>query len=349
MPKYLIYPSPDRKPVVKYERRTENMVNGKLEPVYEEDRTMTRAPDTKFTWSVSQSRKLGGHLKTGLLDYVENIYKDEANFRTPEWEEILKGKDKVTRQTLLEYKHGHAPGYYTNIIDVRILEKDPKDIRENFFQTKMAYLNLNDGVTILDTDTNPIHEVLYYGMLESDLIANSYRELTPDTLYYIAQEQEEEERKALKSRKRNGAIAKLEELVNKNDGTVLDFAKVLNVPKTKKISMSAERAYSELDKFIKNASDQQIDEFSNTYSMWKSPESKRRFKAFVLLSDAMDSGVVWKKNNVYTWQPPRDENGKVPVPIDFNRESEIIEFLSEVKYQAEQELIRTQINAKLRI
>jgi hypothetical protein len=349
MPKYLIYPNPERHPVVKYERRTENLVNGKLEEDYQEDRTMTRAPFTKFSWSIAPSKKLGGHLNTGLLDYVDNPYKDVGSYRTPEWREILEGKDKILKQTELEYKHGHSPDYYSNVIDVRVLERDPKDMMSNFFQTKAAFLNLSDGVTILDTDNNPIHEVLYYGMLKSDVIANSYQQINPDTRFYIAKEQEEEERKAEKSRKRNGAIAKLEEVSKKNDSSVKEFCKVLNQPRSKKITISADVAYGELNKFIDNANDSQLNEFLNVYDMWASPESKRKFKAHVLLSDALDTNVIWNKGNEYTWQPPRNETDSIPQPVTFTRQSEVIDFLSEQKFQEERELITRQIDAKLRV
>lgn len=348
MPKYLIYPHPDKKPVVKYERRTESLVDGKLMEDFQEEREMSRAPFTKFTWSVAPSKKLGGHLNTGLLDYIPNPYKDQTSYRTPEWETILKGKDEITRQTELEYKHGHAPDYYSNIVDVRVLEKDPKDMKENFFQTKMAYLNLNDGVTILDTDNNPIHEVLYYAIKSSNVFANSYQELTPDTMFYIAKEQEEETRKAEKSRQRNGAIAKLEEIANKNDNTVVEFCKVLNHPKSKKISLNSSIAYSELNKFLESANEQQITEFLAVYKQWNEPQDKRKFKAQVTLSDALDTGVIWVKGSEYGWQPPREESGAVPPPVQFSRRSEVIDFLTEKKFQEEQEIIKKQIAAKAR-
>jgi hypothetical protein len=349
MPKYLLYPNPDRKPVIKYERKIENVVNGKLVDDYEEDRTMSRAPFTKYTWSVAPSKRLGGHLNTGLLDYTANIYKDDANYKTPEWEKILQGKDQITIQTLLEYKHGHKPGYYSNIIDVRLFDTNASDVKENFFQTKGAQLNLNDGVTVLDTDNNPIHEVLYYGVKASDIIANSYRELTSDTSYYIAEEREEEVRKTEKSRRKNGAVAKLEELYTKADRTVIDICKALNVPRSKKISLTVEQAYAELDKFINGANEQQLNEFDSVYNMWKNPQSKRRFKSYSLLSDGLDTNVIWIKGNSYFWQPPMDQDNKTPIAKEFSRQSEVIEFLSEPKYQEEQELIKKQIDAKLRV
>jgi len=349
MPKYLIYPSPDRKPVVKYERRTENLVNGKLEEDFQEDRTMTRAPFTKFSWSVAPSKKLGGHLNTGLLEYTKNPYIDAKNFRTPEWKTILEGVEEITLQTMLEYKHGHVPTYYSNTIDVRVLERRPENVIDNFFQTRAALLNFNDGVTVLDTDNNPIHEVLYYGITSSDVIANSYQELNPDTLFYIAKEQEEEERKAEKSRLKNGAISQLEEVSKKNDRAIVEFCKVLNQPKSRKISLTSDSAYSALDKFVKSANQQEINEFVHVYNMWKSPETKRKFKAHVLLSDALDTNVLWIKGNEYTWQPPREENGAIPPPVNFSRQSEVIEFLTEQKFQEEQALIKRQIDAKLNV
>ena len=51
-----------------------------------------------------------------------NPYKDEDFYRDG-WEKLLKGKAKIRRQELLEYKHNRPMGYYTNQVTNSIISK----------------------------------------------------------------------------------------------------------------------------------------------------------------------------------------------------------------------------------
>ena len=203
--KVLIESNPNQKPLLGYKRIVEKGIGGERDTEVDEH-TLTRAPGTKYTFMVAPSVKLGGYLNTGLLFSVDNPYVDEPTYKTEEWKNILKGVSKITKQTELEYKHGRKPGFYTNEISLGYTKVEEKDIP--YFQRVESTLNLNDGVTVLDT-SKPREEILLYNLKAADICANSFTEISSTTKYFISMADETAKAKQSRKRKENTAFRKI--------------------------------------------------------------------------------------------------------------------------------------------
>jgi len=341
--KVMIMPNPNLKPLHRYERVVDKIDGHEIS---ENDDTLTRAPNTKFTICANPSITLQGNLATGLLDEIDNPYADEPNYRTNEWEAILSGKEKILRQYVLEYKHGHPPEFYTNRVDPNSLRKGFKEHKDDipYMQTSQAMINLNDGVTMLDLE-NPKDEVIYHICLANEMIANSYEELNHSTRFYMARAEEEGKRKASAKRETNKALAKLEDLSNKGEKVLADFCKVIGGELGKYRDLSESQAYNELDKFIKQKGEK-LEQFNRIYSMFN--KDKAEFHARVNLWNYTEYGIITKKGNTFEWIPPLNEDGTKMDKITWDRMSDVIEFLKTEKYQPEQELMEKQYRAKRR-
>lgn len=343
----LIESNPNIKSLLGFERVLEKGLTGERD-VTEYDRTLSRAPGTKDTFSVLPSRKLGGYLNTGLLFETDNPYKDEKSYRTKEWEAILKGVETITKQTELEYKHGRNPGFYTNEIDLEGFKKRYTAADRDkvpYFQQSISQINLNDGATVLDT-SKPKEEILYYNMLASSLIANNFNELTADTKYYISKEDETAAIKNSKKRKENMALGRLEELYELKDGTVINFCKLVGGTPSTRINLTEDQAYSELDTFIKK-NEAQTRSFNDTYKMFTKDIIK--FNTKVKFWDLLTLRIIYKKANEFIWDAPKDDEGNQLAQVRWDRESDVLDYLSNPKYQTEVEILDRSIVAKKRL
>lgn len=339
--KVLILPNPDKKPFHKYERVIEVSPDGQQETTVPETQ-LTRAPGTKYTIMAPYSRR--GDINTGgLLEEIENPYANLVAYRTPEWETYLKGKPTILRQYVLEYKHGKTPNFYTNIIP--IIANPKKDLDKiPFFQTGDASWNINDGVTVLDMD-NWKDELLYYIIPALPQIANSFAERSPESVFYLAGEAEEEERKSRKAKQVDIAISKLTEVDDLQDDTIIDFAKIL-IPTLR--DFNRDRAYTELSRYIKANRDQQI-EFIAVHKQWEDLGTRRKFYARVKYNDYLAMRIINKKGNTYEWTPPRDAaTGVQPDTRTWDRPSDVIDFLSDARYEPEHSEMQKQYDFKLR-
>lgn len=339
--KVLILPNPDKKPFHKFERVIETSPDGVTDTTTPETQ-LTRAPGTKYTIMAPYSRK--GDINTGaLLEEIENPYKELEHFRTPEWEKYLKGKDMVLRQYVLEYKHNREPNFYTNRIPNitnprRDLDKIP------FFQTADAAWNLNDGVTVLDMDEWK-DELLYYIIPALPQIANSFAERNHESVFYLAGEAEEEERKSRKLKQVDLAVSKLTEIDSLQDDTLIDFAKIL-LPNIR--DLNRDRAYAELSKYVK-ANKNQLMEFMSAFKQWEDMGTRRKFYARVKFNDLMSMRVITKKGNAFEWLPPRnEETGHQPDLVKWDRQSDVIDYLADPKFEPEQAEMQRQYEFKLR-
>jgi hypothetical protein len=338
--KVLILPNPDKKPFHKFERVIETSPDGTQETTVPETQ-LTRAPGTKYTIMAPYSRK--GDINTGaLLEEIDNPYVSLVSYRTPQWEAYLKGKPTVLRQYVLEYKHGREPGFYTNSIPQIANPKKDMD-KIPFFQTADATWNLNDGVTVLDMD-NWKDELLYYIIPALPQIANSFTERNHESVFYLAGEAEEEERKSRKLKQVDIAIAKLTEIDALQDETIIDFAKVL-IPSLRGIGR--DKAYAEISRYIRLGKDMLMDFMSN-YKMWEDMGTRKRFYAKVKAGDYQAARVIIKRGNTYQWTPPRSQDtGVQPETVVWDRYDDVLDFLSDVRYQPEHEEMKKQYEFKL--
>lgn len=338
--KVLILPNPDKKPFHKFERVIETSPDGTTETTVPETQ-LTRAPGTKYTIMAPYSRR--GDINTGaLLEEIENPYMDEVAYKTPQWETYLKGKPVVLRQYVLEYKHGREPNFYTNIIP-NITNPKTDLAKVPFFQTADASWNINDGVTVLDMN-NWKDELLYYIIPALTQIANSFAERTPESTFYLAGEAEEEERKSRKLKQVDLAIAKLTEIDELQDSTIIDFAKIL-LPSLRELNR--DRSYTELSKYIK-ANKDQLMEFMSVYKQWEDMGTRKKFYARVKYNDYLAMRIIIKKGNSFEWTPPRNaDTNEQPDVVKWDRQSDVIDFLSDPKFEPEHSEMQKQYEFKI--
>ena len=163
--------------------------------------------------------------------------------------------------------------------------------------------------------------------------------------YYIAREDEDKAAKASKKKRVNASLAKLTEIDDLSDDTVVKFMKVVGSRPTQ--SIDREDAYKELDAMIKTPGKAGIREFNATYKMWKDKASRSEFNARVIIRDYLNSRIVFNRASEYSWQPPRDEVGKTPPLITWARLSELVDFMLDPKFQEERDIMKKQYKAKM--
>lgn len=339
--KVLIESNPNQKPLLGYKRIVEKGLAGERDTEVDEH-TLTRAPGTKYTFMVAPSVSLGGYLNTGLLFSIDNPYVAEPSYKSEEWKKVLKGTTKITKQTELEYKHGRPIGFYTNIISSGYTKVPEADIP--YFQRVESTLNLNDGVTVLDT-SKPREEVLLYNLQAADIIANSFAEITSNTKYFISIADETAKAKQSRKRKENMALGRLEEIFELKNDTAINFCKIVGGIPSSRINLTEPQAYNELDAFIKK-NEIQAEQFNNVYKVYDKETAK--FNVKVKLWDLLSSRVIYKKGNEFIWDAPKDEDGVQMERVTWDRETDALEYLEDPRFQKEQELLDRQLVARTR-
>lgn len=348
-----IEPSPYKKPSIKIKMETINMAGDqpkfvigadgkqKVQTSLKDAQNIQRLPGTIAYYSAALTKN---GLNTGLTDYVDNPYKDEDFYRDG-WEKLLKGKAKIRRQELLEYKHNRPMGYYTNQVTNSIISSTTEESKLVFYQKPESKILLNDGLTILDLE-NPIHEVNYYMLKAHSNIALSYEDLInkPNATHYIVDELEKQKVESDTVRKYNKLGARLEELMSLPDGTIQDFCKAMALNER---ILSKEAAYNKLNDIARSNTDR-YDEFMSLYEMWKELATRERFDAYVEMFNFITTpGMVSSRNNKYFWNKPASNGGKVE-PFEWSSREKFIDFLLAPENQEEAETLRMQYKAKSR-
>ena len=243
-------------------------------------------------------------LDTGLDEIIDNPYKNEPVYN-PDWgEKVLKGKEKVLLQHVLEYKHGREFGYYrSNVVD-NIYPSDKRS-EQPFFSTEQASVPLSNNVTFLDL-TNPLHEVWFHILRKSSEVANSYEELDNgrnNAFFYMVSEEEMESVKAEKDRKLNIAAAALEELYKETSDTILKLAKALGNDNK---DLTKQTAYGWLNKFFKdNSQDHAL--FMKYYEMYKDPTRRDYLFAAATLQELIDYAIFRTRDHKIYWVAPESD------------------------------------------
>jgi hypothetical protein len=253
-------------------------------------------PKLKDGFSPLYSSSIAG-LQTGLTGKVKNPYKDTSvDVLGPVWK-YLNGLEEITLQEKLEYKHGRAPGFYTNKMPK---EKDPatylSDIKWKF----------NDGSTILDLNV-PDNELCYYWCLATKYVANSKKDLDehrfPHALFYIAVDGEDEDVEKSSNSLKNKAALKLESDVM-TDENMVNIAKALSWF----IGQSNTALYNDITNKISNTTpskmrtaDNDVALFTKTASLLDTDTGRAELAARALLFDLTKARIITESKGTYTW------------------------------------------------
>jgi len=280
-----------------------------------------------------------GRLSTGLDEYVENPYNNEDSNYPPEFEKVVKGKDKILRQHLLEIKHQKPINFYSPMAPRKEDHKVPEH-KMPFFHT--FSFKLKDGATVLDLN-KPDDEIAYYIALASSKIANSWKDYAnykfPRATHFISLEGEDESLKFERSKQ----IDKAKGFLTSEDLTeewVIKFAKYLELSKG---TVTYKVAYNLLSEFIeksKTGKKDSVEKFIFLYKEFQTAPGKEKITAAALLEDLIYYRIIGVRQGTYTWFNKNMVIG--------NRREEAIDFLIDPNKQPEQEELTNELKIKMK-
>ena len=245
---------------------------------------------------VKEFNRLSEQYDLMKLDYARN--REAAISKLGKGWEYLADKKEITRQELLEKKHGRTPGFYTN----RPFRKT--DSKEDITFMHTFKVSLNDGTTVIDTN-NPDHELAYYFLLASKYVANSKREYLehkyPYATHYISM-QEEDEELALKARKlRNDAVVRL----SSEDLTDEYKQMICNILNWTKVSLTSSQLYNLISSKIESANvnkpNNDVAQFMKLAKMIDTPTGRTYLKNGSLLKELVNNRIVSSNQDTYVW------------------------------------------------
>lgn len=271
----------------------------------------------------------------GLANYVSyNYYTDPATGAP-----VLNEKNQpITLQEHLETKWNKPPGFFTNQAAPRNYKGDGSDLGY-YYQRAWT---LRDGTTVLDLN-NMDDEMGYFVMLASSLVANSEQEWRahkwPKALYYIALENESAELRYSKNRLKAMCLGTLEHL-ELTDTHKRIIATLLDLVKAKS-DVSHFHVYNLLSEFIENGTATSLDKYMNLVNLTKTVDGKNKLDAMWTLALAKDLGIIYSKQDVWTWVTPQGQQINIG-----DRYAEAVDYLLSPKKESELEDILDQIKEK---
>lgn len=348
--KIRIEPNPFKQVRQKFRMKTQKINNGipvvntSGKPVLTEVEpdALYRVPGTSKRVSPGRTQK---GINTGLDKLIDNPYK-ELEIYTPEWEAVLKGKEKVLLQHLLEYECGYALDYLTHRIPQGPISSDKID--KKFFETPESKPRLDGNVTFLHLD-NPIHKVNYYTLLAHKAVANTWEELldggNDDAEWYIVDDEAKQLRKKSKVIIEVEGGAALNELRKSDSDAIIQCAKALDLSEASDLNMSKDKAFNAIHAYY-NSNRASFDEFMKVYELWKDPVTGRgKFIAMAEIFDYLQKGLISYKNGRYTWY--KTLPGEPAETFTFNGKTNfIVEFLLHPAMQDNVELLQEEYERK---
>lgn len=329
--KIRIEPNPFKEIKQKFKMKTRKISGG--QPVINVDGTASYTevtPSALFRVPGTGKRLSAGRgqngLNTGLTILIDNPYKSLPIY-SPEWEILLKGKDKVLLQHVLEYELGYQIGYLTHRIEQGPIQSDKVD--KKFYETQESKIYLDGGVTFLDL-SNPIHKIHYFLLLAHKEVANNYDDLldggNEDAGWYIVDEESKQKREKTKTIQLVEGGAALKELVDSSSDAIIQMTKVLELPEAADRNITRDKAFNILFAFF-NKDLESFTQFMTAYDLWKDPVSGRdKFIALADLFNYQTLGLVSYKGGKYTWY--KMNPGEPAEPYMFNGKMNfVVEFL----------------------
>lgn len=350
--KIRIEPNPFKPMKNKFKMKTKKLsggqpvVNMQGQPIFTEIEpdSLYRVPGTSKR--VAPARTAKG-LNTGLDKLIDNPYKDLTVY-TPEWESILKGKEKVLLQHILEYECGYEIDYLTHRIPQSAISSDKVD--KKFFETVESKPKLDGGVTFLHL-SNPIHKVNYYTLLAHKSVANTWDELenggNSDAEWYIVDEEDKQTREKTKSMQIVEGGAALKDLFDSNSDSIIQCAKALELADASDRNINKDKAFNMIYSFY-NTDKKSFDQFMEVYELWKdSVVGRPKFVAMADLFDYQLQGLVSYKNGRYTWY--KTIPGEPSETFTFyGKMNFVVEFLLDPAQQDNVEMLQEEYEKKIR-
>lgn len=288
----------------------------------------TREPDTGVVYSFPFNIK-SGKLYTGLSELVVNPYHNMDVLDFSRMFEIHRdyidllpdflSKERVTKQELLEIKHGKAPNDYHNGSGFTMF-KPPADMKEfDNGKGELAKLRLvlypRPNMFKTDTITSELKIAMIDALVKAGKIAGSKDMANSEHEFFVSQDNEEETNLSKKRDLIEAAVYKLVKLKHESPYfKSYQFATILRTKNNQTLvkgESTPERVKSVLSNYLSdNNSDQMehVTRFSKLWDLSVTPEGADKVMVYYTLQQALNTNIITHRNNQYVW------NSKVGTP-----------------------------------
>lgn len=266
-------------------------------------------------------------LYTGLDKMITNPFKSlEVNdilqtynpHATHDIERIVT-QDKITKQTLLEIKHGVAANYYNNEPGYTMLNMPSKiddfDKGKGFLANFKVVLYPHDNRFTDETPRQELAIVLLDALVDADRIAKSKAEGNSAVHeFYISEDGQAEKDFANKREKIEEAIYMAYDLkLNSPQFKSYQFAIVLTDSRNNSIYKGQNiiaRVKSSLSNYLQdknNNQEQNIEKFVELYNLARTPEGAEKVDVMYSVQQAINNNVIVNRDNSYIWNSKYDD------------------------------------------
>jgi len=282
----------------------------------------TREPDTGVVYTFPFNKK-NGKLYTGLSELVINPYHNmpvldltqmfEVHTDYIPKLELFLSKERVTRQELLEIKHGVAPDDYNNSTGFTMFNPpvDMKDFDRNKGIIASTRLVLYPRPNSFSDDTigSELKMVMIDALVKAGKIAASKDLANPsEHEFYVSEDNEEETHNAKKRDIIEAAVYKLFKLKNESPYfKCYQFATVLRTKQNQTLVIgesTPERVKGVLSEYVSDTNPHQMEHVSRFSKLWDlsiTPQGADKVMVYYTLQQAINVGVVRYRNNEYVW------------------------------------------------
>lgn len=272
----------------------------------------------------------------GLANYISY---------TPWIENAEPQLDAVGRPLMLQQKlerKWNLPEGYLHNRPIQLESYLNKPVDELSYFQAMRW-KLSDGTTAFDLSKMD-DELGYYVLLASTKVANSLQEyerkLWPKAEFYIVHTTEEEEMRYEKLYSKSKAFAAIHDslMTDEIKRKLVDLLELAS----SKADLTTHQIHNLLVDHVESSANQnRLERFFNYINLLKTPDGRAKFEAMHQLKRALDTRVIYEKQDTYTWVRP---NGST-LPIA-DRYSEAVEFFLNPKKDKEVKEILEQVEKR---
>lgn len=258
----------------------------------------------KSTLTFALQRKRDGLLNSGLDYYVSNPYKakslEEAKLPSNWAGNNIWKEDRITRQQELELKYNKEPGFLTSVPNYNMRKRN-KDVVATYLEEFRFRLENVENKIDLETLKG---EIMYEAAKVSSIIATSKEEITPFSSFYIAEVNEEEEKRAQRKRTLGKAVAALEDMYDNHTDSLRKIAVILRIINAHESKISNLALYDKVSDYINHISKGRtnIEKFMDVVRLYKEKGSRKRFEAIFFLRELVGYNILSELKGSYLWR-----------------------------------------------
>jgi hypothetical protein len=251
-------------------------------------------------------------------------------------------QDKITKQTLIEIKHGVASDYYNSNMGYTMINMpsriDDFDKGKGFLANFKLVLYPNTNRFTDETPRQELAIILLDALVEAGRIAKSKAEGNSAVHeFYISEDGQAEMEFANKREKVEEAIYMAYDLkLNSPQFKSYQFAIVLTDARNNSIykgQNTISRVKSSLSNYLQDRNKDQeknIDKFVELYNLSKTPEGGEKVEVMYSIQQALNNNIIVNRDNSYIWNSKYDDRSVHDLSPSYNK---VISFFLK-EYQA---------------